>query len=107
MLETVSAEFPVFVRVTLCGALVVLICCVPKFKLGTEKLATGLGEVPTPVRLIECGLPAALSVIVIAPVLVPVAVGVNVTLIEQFAFANKVAPHVFVLPKSPLGRILV
>ena len=49
-----------------------------------------------PVRLTECGLPAALSVIVIAPVRVPAAVGVKVTLMEQFALAAKVLLQVVV-----------
>jgi hypothetical protein len=51
---------------------------------------------PVPVKLAACGLPAALSVIVIAPVRVPGAVGVNVTLIVQFDPAASVAAHVVV-----------
>ena len=57
---------------------------------------------PVPVRLTVCGLPAALSIIVIAPVLVHGAVGLNITLIVQFAVAATLAPQVFVSEKSPL-----
>jgi hypothetical protein len=41
-----------------------------------------------------CGLPPALSVIVIAPLLVPVVVGVNVTLIVQLALIASELGHV-------------
>jgi hypothetical protein len=51
---------------------------------------------PVPVKLIVWGLPTALSVMVITPVRVPVAVGVKVTLIVQFAAAASEAPHVVV-----------
>ena len=51
---------------------------------------------PVPVRLIVCGLPAALSVIVTVPGNDPVVVGVNVTLIVHVPVAATDAPHVFV-----------
>lgn len=59
---------------------------------------------PVPVNGAVCGLPPALSVTVSVPVRAPTAVGANVTLIIQFAFAASVAgnaPHVFVCAKSP------
>ena len=62
---------------------------------------------PVPVREMMCGLPVALSVMVMAPVLVPVAVGVNVTLMVQLAPAATGVPQVVVWAKSPLGTILV
>ena len=49
-----------------------------------------------PVRLTVCGLPVALSVTVIVPGCVPVAVGVNVTLIVQLAPAATEVPQVLV-----------
>ena len=52
---------------------------------------TGL-TCPLPVRLIDCGLPAALSVTVIDPVRVPGAVGVNVTSMVQLAPGFTVPP---------------
>ena len=62
---------------------------------------------PVPVRLTVCGLPAALSLMVIAPVRVPAAVGVNFTLIAQCLPTASVAPQVVVLEKSPLATMLV
>jgi len=54
-----------------------------------------------------CGDPAALSVMLTAPVRVPVAVGVNVTLMVQEAPAATELPQVFVSAKSPLAVMLV
>jgi hypothetical protein len=66
------------------------------------------GFVPVPVSVTVCGLPAALSVMVKVPARAPVAVGVNVTLITQFAPAASVAgligqavAPVLVCAKSP------
>jgi hypothetical protein len=50
--------------------------------------------VPVPVKVTVCGLPAALSLIVTAPLLVPVAVGINVTLILQAAVGESELGHV-------------
>jgi hypothetical protein len=59
-----------------------------------------------PVKLTECGLPTALLDIEMLPVLLPSAVGVNVTLIEQLAPAKRVVPQVVMLAKSPLALML-
>jgi hypothetical protein len=48
----------------------------------------------------------ALSVIVTAPVLVPVAVGLKVTLMVQLALAATLEPQVLVWEKSPLVLML-
>ena len=53
-------------------------------------------DVPEPLRFAICGLPEALSVIATVAVLVPVAVGVNVTLMVQFAPAATEVPQVLV-----------
>jgi hypothetical protein len=58
--------------------------------------------VPVPVSDTLCGLPDALSVTVIEPERVPVAVGVKVTLIKQFAPAASVVPQLFACAKSLL-----
>jgi hypothetical protein len=59
-----------------------------------------------PVRLAVCGLPGALSDTLSDPVLVPTAVGVNVTLIVQLVFAGRVAAQVFAdTAKSPLTEM--
>src|SRR5437016_14500472 len=67
----------------------------------------GAGAAPVPVMLMVCGLPAMLSVIVTAPVRMPVAVGVNVTLMVQLAPAATDVPQVLVCMKSPLATMLV
>jgi hypothetical protein len=54
-----------------------------------------------PVRLIICGLPLALSVIVREAVRVPAELGVNVTLIVQLPPAATELPQVVVSGKSP------
>ena len=56
---------------------------------------------PVPVRPTDCGLPPPLSVIMTEAVRVPVAVGVNVTLIVQLAWAPTLPPQVLVSAKSP------
>lgn len=49
---------------------------------------------PVPVRLEVCGLPMALSATFNVPVLVPVAVGVNTTLIVHLDLAARLAVQV-------------
>lgn len=55
-----------------------------------------LAAEPAPVRLTNCGLPVALSVIFRLPARVPVVVGVNVTLIAQFPPAANELPQLLV-----------
>src|SRR5260370_9051623 len=62
---------------------------------------------PIPVRLTDCGLPEALSVMLRVPVRLPDAVGVNVTLMVQLAPAATELPQVLVWAKSPLAETLV
>jgi hypothetical protein len=64
-----------------------------------ERLMTG--ATPTPERPTVCGLPPALSVMVTDAVRLPLAVGVNITLIVQLPPAASELPHVFVCAKSP------
>ena len=61
--------------------------------------------VPLPLRLIFWGVFGALSFRVTAPVRVPVAVGVNFTLIVQLDPAPTVLPHVPNPPKAKLPLI--
>jgi len=49
---------------------------------------------PVPVRLEVCGLPMALSLTCNVPVLVPVAVGVNTTLMVQVALPDRLVVQV-------------
>jgi hypothetical protein len=58
---------------------------------------------PVPLSVTVWGLPAALSVTVRAPVRLPVAVGVKVTLIVQLEPAATEPAQVLVWEKSPKG----
>jgi hypothetical protein len=57
--------------------------------------------VPVPVKVTDCGLPVALSAILIEAERLPLADGVNVTLIVQLPFAATELPQVLVCAKSP------
>jgi len=94
MLVSVNGAAPVLLSVMLCAALVELTSWFPNVRLVGDRLTTAPS--PVPLRPTLCGLPAASSVIVIAPVRLPTAVGVNVTLIVQFPLAATDAPQVFV-----------
>jgi hypothetical protein len=59
-------------------------------------------SLPVPFSATACGLPEALSVIVTLAARFPAAVGLKVTLMEQFAPAATLPPHVLVSEKSPL-----
>src|SRR5215467_12508247 len=61
------------------------------------------GTVPVPVSATVCGLPLALSVTEIVPVREPLAVGVKVTEMVQFAATATDEPQVLVWLKSPLA----
>jgi len=62
---------------------------------------------PLPPKLTTCGLPAALSVMITEPVLLPAAAGVKVTLMVQLAPTAKLAPQVLSWAKSPVATMLV
>src|SRR5271155_1789207 len=68
----------VFITVTLIAALVVVSACDPNAKLLGVTVTVAVPGVPVPVKVTICGLPVPVSVNVIAPVRVPVAVGLNV-----------------------------
>ena len=88
---------PELVSVTFCAALGVFTVWLPKLRLAVDKVTAGaFAAVPVPVRLTVCGLPLALSVIVIVPFCAPVAVGVNVTLTVHCPLAATEAPQVLV-----------
>ncbi len=99
-----NVALPVLVSVTDCAALVVPTAWLGNKRLAGERLTAG--AVPVPLRLTVCGLLLALSVMVRTPVRVPVAVGVKVTRIEQFAPGATELPQVLVWAKSPLVTML-
>ena len=94
----VSAAPPVLESVTVCATLVDPTVWLANVSEVGETLTLGVpAAAPVPVRLTVCGLPAALSVMVTAAVRVPVAVGVNVTLMVQFPlFAATELPQVLI-----------
>jgi hypothetical protein len=73
------------------------------FGVNNKEVAAALD---VPVRLTVCGLPGALSLMVILPLRVPLAVGLKTTLIVHEAFAPRVTPQSFVCEKSPVATIL-
>ena len=97
----VSTAVPLLVNVMIWAALGVETNCPEKVKTPGESVTRG--AVPVPDNAIMCGLPAALSEIVKAPVLAPVAVGVNVTLMAQLAPAATGLTQLLVCEKSPLA----
>lgn len=60
---------------------------------GESVTAGAFGAVPTPVKLTVCGLPPALSVMVIEPLRVPVPVGVKVTFMVQLPLIPRELGH--------------
>jgi hypothetical protein len=100
MLEIVSGAVPLFVSVTLCAVLAVVMSCPGKGRGLGDKVTAG--ATPVPVKLTVCGLFAALSVIETDALFAPTVAGVNVTLILQEAFTARLAPQVFVSENSPL-----
>jgi hypothetical protein len=94
-----KAAFPWLVRVIGSTALVVPRVWLPKFRLLAVRLTAGVP--PVPVRFTVWGLPARLSAMLTAAVRVPVAVGVNVTLIVQLPPTASEPLHVVVSAKSP------
>jgi hypothetical protein len=101
----VSAAVPLFVNVTACMPLVLPTFCEANVSdTGASVTAGVFAAAPVPARPTACGLPVALSAMLTLAARAPVAVGLNVTLIAQFAFAASVAGltgHVFVCAKSP------
>lgn len=93
MFVIVKAAFPVFVRITDCGALVVLRFWEAKVSAPVDRLMAG--PLPVPVRATVWGLLARLSVMEIEAVRTPGAAGLNVTMNTQLAFCVSVAGQVF------------
>src|SRR5581483_5132910 len=97
MLVMLKDAAPLLVKVTDCAVLVVPTAWLLNVRLVLDKLTAGAPLlVPVPVNVIDCGLPLALSVMLILPVRVPVAVGEKVTLMLQLAPAANEAPQVWV-----------
>ncbi len=105
MLAMFSVAFPLLLMEMVSGGLDDPTSRLLKTKLPGERVIAG-ALMPMPVRETICGLPTALSEIVMAPVRVPVAVGVNVTNILQLDSAARLVPQLLVCAKSPLAVML-
>jgi hypothetical protein len=92
MLEIVTAEPPVFVTVTVCAALLVLIVWFPNARLVGLTCTTCTMPVPESGTVWVPALSAMVSVLVRAPV----PPGANCTLTVQLAPAPKLDPQVVV-----------
>ena len=93
-----------FVEVTVFAEAVFPIAVLLKMRLGGESAA---GATPFPVKLIICSPGATLSLIVIAPSMVPRVSGVDVTLMVQVAPGARLAVQVVVSANSPLATMLL
>jgi hypothetical protein len=94
-----SVALPVLLTVTVWAVLVVPTDCAAKVRLEEVRLTTGPDPVPD--KPIACGLPTALSAILIAAERLPTAAGVNVTVTVQSTPAVNVPGQVLVSEKSP------
>src|SRR3954447_12477893 len=96
---------PVFVSVTVRGALWVPTCWSPKDSDDGERDATAAaGCVPIPVRATVCGASGASCANESVPLRVPVEFGRKVTDALQLAPAESVAGQLFVWAKSPVAE---
>ena len=90
MPEILRGAFPLLVRVTTCDDVVPTFWA-PKLKLGVR---TAIGAIPVPVSGRLSGDELLLLETLSAPLAGPIAAGVKVTLMGQFAPAASVAGHV-------------
>jgi len=86
---------------------VLLVPAVMLANVSEDAPACSVADVAVPLNITCCGLPAALSVNEIAPVRIPLELGVNMTRMEQLALTARLAPHVLVWAKSPEAAMLV
>src|SRR2546425_2232068 len=84
MLAMFNTAVPLLVSVDVWDGLVVPMSRVPKIRLLLDRVMTG-ARIPAPVTATDCGLPGALSVMVIDPLREPAAVGGNATVMMQLA----------------------
>jgi hypothetical protein len=97
----VNGAVPPFVNVTAWLTLAVLTVWTANERLVGASVAVGTPANPVPLNPAVCGEPVALSAIVKLALLVPVAVGLNVTVKLQAAPTATLLPQAFVTLKSP------
>jgi hypothetical protein len=96
--EMVRCAVPLLVTVSVCAALGTPTSSLPKSRLAAEGVKAV--TMPVPLSATVRGLPAALSVIFIDAMRLPVAEGVKVTLAVQLAPGATELPHVLARTKS-------
>lgn len=100
MLAIFKVVLPVLFRVMATGPLLIVWDWLPNVTLLADRPATPAVPTPVPLRVIDCGLPMALSLInTLAPRL-PAALGVNVTLMLQLPPGTTEPLQVLVAVKS-------
>jgi len=99
MLVMARGPVPVLVSITDCDGLVTPGWTEPKERLVVERVTTA-GVRPVPLREIDCGELAALSVMVMAAVSAPVVAGVKWPWMVQFAPAATLVPQLFANTKE-------
>ena len=92
----VNAAVPVFLRVTVCAALVVPVCAVKVSEVVESETAGAAAVVPVPVSATLCGEPVALSVMETAAAKLAADAGVKVTAMLHDAPAATELPQVLV-----------
>jgi hypothetical protein len=105
MFVTLSVALPPFVTLIVCAVLAAPRSSPPKFKLAGETLASA--PTPFPAKEILCEPGTALSLRSSAPVRLPGAVGLNITVTVQAAPGLKELPQASAAEKSPLALMLV
>src|SRR5208282_4230949 len=107
LLLNIRGGVPTFVRVTAMAPLVVLSTTLPNDTLAGSRLTTGAAVVvPVPVSVTNCEPVPALSLMVILPLRVPVAAGVNVTEIVQLRPGATTPTQLSVSVKLPAATML-
>lgn len=107
MVVMASAAAPEFARVMVCAGLVEPVSWLVKVRVAGESAAAGAAAVAVPAKVIVCGEPEALSVMVSVPERLPAAVGAKVTAMVQLLFAPWLEPQVLLWAKSPEAAIEV
>jgi hypothetical protein len=106
-LVILKVALPVLVRMTICpSSVVVPTVWLEKIKPVGARCTAGAADTPVPVKVMVCGLPAALSEMLRLPLRVPVAEGIKTTLTVQLFPAGTPVAQVFVWVKSPVAEIL-
>jgi hypothetical protein len=94
--EIVNAALPVFLSMTVCAGDVVPVLVVKLSELGESETAGAAAAVPVPLKVTVCGDPVALSATESVAAKLAAEAGVNVTEMEQLAFAASEFPQVLV-----------